>query len=383
MKLFESIQYVKKLRLTSLMVIAVIFFSNQIFCQTTIMAIEYQGSGVRQANVSIGQPKQALVLTTIRVNQKFSSGTLFQVPPNTVVWLTSNGNKQRLGPGSKHIASTSAKGESHRTLFGSVRHYVSNVLNFYKASGPSKKYQLAVEGTEFTVQAIGKDVRLQTTEGRVAIQRKVPVKIGEHVQDTNTRKRDLNTVKVSYQNAGDPEQTFAYNNTEEVNFETFDEAVENLEKLLNEAFINGENAEYLANEYTLLGSLYLEMELPHKAIEPFEKTIELYEEIDEDDPLLAENYLDLAEAYYDSGDEESGDDYWSDALEILKDDLNYNLEDYNYFISEEDYETAWSVGMDIVDNYENLGWAYDLVDDEIKANDFYKKSDDLDYNLNK
>jgi len=352
------------------------------FCQTSILAIEYQGSSINQANISIGQPKQAPVLTTIRVNQKFSSGTLFQVPSNTVVWLTSNGNKQRLGPGSKHIASTSAKGESHRTLFGSVKHYVSNVLNFYKASGPSKKYQLAVEGTEFTVQAIGKDVRLQTTEGRVAIQRKVPVKIGEQVQDNQKRKRELSTVKVSYQNAGDPEQTFSYNNTEEVKFETFDEAVANLEKLLNKAFINGEDAEYLADEYALLGSIYLEMELPHKAIEPFEKAIELYEEIDEDDPLLAENYLDLAEAYYYSGDEESGDDYWNDALDILEDDLKYNLEDFNYFISEEDYETAWSVGMDIVDNYENLGWAYDLIDDIEKADDYYKKSDDLDHNLN-
>ena len=382
MKLFESILYVKKLHIVNLLFLAVIFFSNQMFCQTSILAIEYQGSSINQANISIGQPKQAPVLTTIRVNQKFSSGTLFQVPSNTVVWLTSNGNKQRLGPGSKHIASTSSKGESHRTLFGSVKHYVSNVLNFYKASGPSKKYQLAVEGTEFTVQAIGKDVRLQTTEGRVAIQRKVPVKIGEQVQDNQKRKRELSTVKVSYQNAGDPEQTFSYNNTEEVKFETFDEAVANLEKLLNKAFINGEDAEYLADEYALLGSIYLEMELPHKAIEPFEKAIELYEEIDEDDPLLAENYLDLAEAYYYSGDEESGDDYWNDALDILEDDLKYNLEDFNYFISEEDYETAWSVGMDIVDNYENLGWAYDLIDDIEKANDYYKKSDDLDHNLN-
>jgi len=62
-----------------------------------------------------------------------------------VVWLGSNNNSQRLGPGSRHQATAEPKGEFHQTFVGQVTHYVTERLNFYKVSGPTSNHQAAVD----------------------------------------------------------------------------------------------------------------------------------------------------------------------------------------------------------------------------------------------
>ncbi|NNE76400.1 MAG: hypothetical protein HKN31_04940, partial [Pricia sp.] len=89
---------------------------NQTYAQTSIGKLEWNGENVNSVEITFAPPKQKPAPATVQINQKFASGTLFIVPAQTVVWLVSNGNQQRLGPGSKHLASVSPKGESHQTF---------------------------------------------------------------------------------------------------------------------------------------------------------------------------------------------------------------------------------------------------------------------------
>jgi len=356
--------------------------TTETYAQTTIGKLEFNGENVDRLNITFAAPKQKPVEATVQVHQKFASGTMFIIPGETVVWLESNGNKQRLGPGSKHLASVTPKGETHQTLWGTVQHFVSNKLNFYKASGPSTKHQGAVKGTVFTVEAVGKDVRFSTQEGSVAVEREVNVSISEHSKNKPRKERELTTTKTTLLNAGDPQQTFNHNYEEEVAYPSYDEAIAFFEQELEQADANGVDAEYIVEEYTLLGELYLDAGNPSSAIDPFERAIALYEdELDPNDPLIAENYIGLGEANYGLENYDEGVSNCNTALAIISEDLAYNKVDFEYFVSIEDYETAWSIGMNLLDNYENLGWCYDILLNYEESDKYYALADALESQL--
>jgi len=356
--------------------------TTETYAQTTIGKLEFNGENVDRLNITFATPKQKPVEATVQVNQKFASGTMFIIPGETVVWLESNGNKQRLGPGSKHLASATPKGETHQTFWGTVQHFVSNKLNFYKASGPSTKHQGAVKGTVFTIEAVGKDVRFSTQEGSVAVEREVNVSISEHSKNKPRKERELTTTKTTLLNAGDPQQTFNHNYEEEVAYPSYDEAIAFFKQELEQADANGVDAEYIVEEYTLLGELYLDAGNPSFAIDPFERAIALYEdELDPNDPLIAENYIGLGEANYGIENYDEGVRNCNTALTIISEDLAYNKEDFEYFVSIEDYETAWSIGMNILDNYENLGWCYDILLNYEESDKYYALANDLESQL--
>jgi tetratricopeptide (TPR) repeat protein len=347
--------------------------------QISIKEIFIGGQPATQASITITLPNATPKLTPININLQFPSGTLFEIPANTVVTLSSNNNFQRLGPGSKHLAQVSTKGETHKTFWGSVTHYVNNALSFYKASGSNTDVQGAVKGTVFNVESAGKNVKFSTSEGSVQMQKKVGVQINQQSQLKRKQERELQTIQTSNLVAGAPARSYDYNNNEVVKFATYQEAVDAFMYQLDQAYVNGEDAEYLADEYTLVGELYLDMGEPHNAIEPLQTALSLYiAEIDPYDPLNAISYLLLAEAYYEAEYFEEGDNNWIKAQNIFIDDLNYNVELYNYFVQyTDDTEMIWSIGMDLVDNYDNLGWGYDVFGDYDKADYYYGLSDKL------
>ncbi|OUR94695.1 hypothetical protein A9Q87_03410 [Flavobacteriales bacterium 34_180_T64] len=338
-----------------------VFSSTVIQAQSVVSKTEYNGQSDVPVNIVVTIPKGKPVNASVNVGQRFESGTMFQVPAYTTLYLTSNGNTQRLGPGSKHLAQAGPKGEKHKTFFGKVKHFVSNKLSFYKTSGPSNKYQGAVEGTEFTIEAVGKDVKFYTTEGSVEIQRRVPVKVNQASAVNRTKERELYTIKKSYVNAGDPEAFYDYNAYEEpASYDSYEEAISEYKNQLDQGYYNGEDPYFLADEYSLLGGLYLDGGDPSGAIEPLNKALNLWLEIDPSDPLIAENYLDLAEAHYLSENYDSGVQYWDYAVRIIDEAYKFNLDEYNYFYDLRDYDTAWGFGIDLVSMYEGLGYAYEL-----------------------
>lgn len=352
------------------------------FPQSTIHKLELNGTEVGQVELTIALPKQQPRNMRVSKNQKFSSGTLFAVPANTVVWLESNANRQRLGPGSRHMATAGPKGESHKTFWGSVTHYVQNKLNFYKASGPSNKQQGAVKGTTFTVSAVGKDVKFSTAKGRVAISQKVGLNIKEQSQNSRNRSQPLETTKTSYLDAGS-EQLYYHDSNEQITFASYEEAITTFQQELDKLYLDGEDAEFIVEYYTLLGELLLDDERYEDAIEAFETAIELYEEeLDPYDPLLADNYLGLAEAFIMAGYQDDGIETWNKAIDFIGQDLETNQIDLNYFIEIEDYDTAWGIGLDVVDNFYNLGWAYYLINDTENGDKFFALARQLEAELN-
>ena len=64
------------------------------------------------------------------------------------------------------------------------------------------------------------------------------------------------------------------------------------------------------------------------------------------------------------------------AREIIELDLQFNRDDFNYY-QNEDPEMAWSIAMDLIDNYENLAWTYELQDDEYTAKQYFDKAQQL------
>ena len=337
---------------------------------------------MNQANITVGLPNQQPKNMQVALNQRFQSGTLFAVPANTVVWLGSNGNNQRLGPGSRHMASAGAKGEVHKTFFGSVAHYVKNKLNFYRASGPSNKQQGAVKGTIFTVTAVGKDVKFFTQEGQVAVSRKVALNISEQSQNSRGRNQQLETTKTTYLNAGN-EQMYYHNSNEQITYASYEEAIAEFKRELDGLYDDGVDAEFIVEYFTLLGELYLDDGNAEMAIDSFETAIDLYEEeLDPEDPLLADNYLGLAEAFYMAGYQEDGNETWNKATSFIVRDMENNELELNYFIQIEDYDTAWSIGMDVVDNLYNLGWAYYLINDTTNGDKFYAMAREIESQLN-
>lgn len=351
--------------------------------QTNIAKLEFNGTEVASANISYTLPRQKPISAIVEVNQAFTSGTLFIVPEKTVVWLTSNGNRQRLGPGSKHLATVSANGESHQTFWGKVQHFVANKLNFYKASGPSTKHQGAVKGTIFTVEAVGKDVKFGTQEGHVAIEREVNVRIGEQAQTNFKKSRKLTSIQTTVLSAGEPEQYFDHEYQEELVYPSYDEAIAFFQHYLEQAYMNGVNAEFMVEQYNLLGELYLDAGSPSYAKDAFARAISLYEdELDPNDPEIAVNYIGMGEALYGLGNYDAGLEYCNRALEIIYEDLAYNREDFEYFVSEEDFITAWGIGLFIVDNYEDLAWCYEILSNINESDKYYAMADELATQLN-
>jgi hypothetical protein len=363
---------------------------NSVNAQFRISKLEFNGSETTQANIIITKPNSKSQKINILVNQEYPSGTMFQVPNNTAVYLSSrSGNVQRLGPGSKHMAKEGPKGERHKTFFGKVKHFVSNKLSFYLASGPNNKYQGAVGGTVFTVEAVGKDVKYFTSEGSVEIQKRVPIIIKQKSVGNRTKSRKLYTIETSNVNEGDPERLYDYDASDPPKeHDTYQEAIDKYQDGLDKDYYNGEDPFYLADGYSLLGLLYLDAGNPADAIDPLDKSLSLWMEIDPDDPLIADHYLNLTEAHYLAGNQETGLDHWNMAINILNRAREDYIYEYNFF-SIEDYDTAWSFGMDLIDIYEDLGYAYELRKDlggEIEYEDqdpkyWYGLADDLDSKL--
>jgi len=281
------------------------------------------------------------------------------------------------------MSSPGPKGEKHKTFKAKVGHFVNTKLkNGYKGSGPTTRSQGAASSTEFTVEVVGKEVKYETIKGSIQIQREVKVNISEQSKINRKKDRELITIKTSDLYEGAPEQTFRYDIMEEVTYPTYREAINELSDQLQKEYESGADAEYLVEEYTLLGELYLDMGEPVNALDQFTDALDLYKnEIDPNDPLIAEIYLNLAEANLLAGYQQEGNSNWKTAEKIIIKDLNYNVEDFNYFKSTQDTEMIWSIGMDLVDNYNNLGWGYDVVGNYDKADYYYKLADKLENDL--
>ena len=125
-----------------------------------------------------------------------------------------------------------------------------------------------------------------------------------------------------------------------------------------------------------------------KAIIEYNAAIGVYEKIHTEDHLkVAEADLSIAGAYFASQDPNSadggaankkkGDESLRKALVLIEEDLKINKDHYDHFVQDNDLHTAWAVGKDLVHDYEDFGWAYELAGNTNESEKYYKLADEL------
>lgn len=399
--------------------------------QSEVTLIQVDGQEVRSAaGIRVAAPKQQPRLGEVNTGDSFPQGTVIETPAKTVLELSSlNGNTLRIEARSKIRLAASANGESYTAFAGKVWFTVKKRLNFFNVSDSRGKIQGAVKATKFSVEVGEKAIKFEKTEGEVALQRKVQVKIADAKSSgERQRSRDLTTTKIDYLSADASELSYAldYYETDVVEFETYEGAEQYFRQQL-EHHSHGSDREQLADDYTTLGYVYLDQGSPGAAVEYFNSALEINrqlfpggidpiladnytdlgyayldlsqpkvavkyfqealainEQIDPEDPLIAESYINLADALAEAGEDEAAQEYLRDAIAILELDLEINLEDFRDASTSddpEDLELAWYIALDIVDNYENLGWAWEIAGDEERADRYYDQAEALEAQL--
>ena len=366
------------------------FFTSISFAQFTIAGMQYNGQMVNQAKLTIHEPGQSPYTATVQYNpgKQYPFGTTITTF-ETAVSTIYKGQRQVIQPNSALKLIKEKYGLKAQTVKGTVDHILKDVkqnVGFYKAGNG---YTWAhAEGTQFRVQASGnsKKVNIATAEGRVTIIDQVPVKInqaatvnigGKKVGSTlNTTVRTTNTQGQSY-STGQSSKTFVY--------QTYEQAIDafvrdtNYKEQTGTAYV-----EELAENYSLIGELYMEIGQFEKAIEPLGKAVEYMAILDPEDIYIIDTSLYLCEAMINTNVSEYiniGNNLAVEIINILIPELNEYITEYKYALEYEDDDWAWDLCYDLVDINEYLGWAYELLENYDKADEFYAWADEYDSRL--
>jgi tetratricopeptide (TPR) repeat protein len=129
--------------------------------------------------------------------------------------------------------------------------------------------------------------------------------------------------------------------------------------------------EELAETYILLGEFFLSEEDYENAMTSFNNAANIYTDIDPlgVNAMEAELYLAEAEIYSNEPNAVSG---VLGLIDELLDNLEYNLEEYNYAGEIGEYDIQNDYCYELVNTNDLLGWAYDLIDNEAAADEYYR-----------
>jgi hypothetical protein len=70
-------------------------------------------------------------------------------------------------------------------------------------------------------------------------------------------------------------------------------------------------------------------------------------------------------------------EYANKAIDLIKPVLQLDTMEYRYAMEDEDYELMEDIAYDLFDEYDYLGWAYELLDDEDNSSYYYGEADKL------
>lgn len=387
MKLLETIlnQLTKPL-LKYLLFNFIFFLMLSANAQFQIVGMQFNGNFADAVNLTIISPDGTPFTGIVPYDQSrpYNSGTTFKTPASTSIAILYKGQTQIMDPNSVLKVSIVKNGVVAQTLTGRVKHVLKDVktkLGFYKAGNG---YTWAhAEGTEFYVEAFGKSkkAKFTTEEGTIAIIQEVPITINEAAKNEKTRGnrgegRELTTTKKIYSSAG---EEYIAGNVQPVSYRTYEEALRAFEQEINQKEGQGNfYMEEMADDFTLLGELYLDNGQYDQAIEPLRKAAYYNTEANPEDLMVLESYLYLAEALTYSSNEEDfneGVNFAQEVIRTLTEVVREYTEEYNYALELEDYDYAWDLCYELVDINEYLGWSYDLLDQFEQADQYYDASD--------
>ena len=117
---------------------------------------------------------------------------------------------------------------------------------------------------------------------------------------------------------------------------------------------------------------------------PLAKAVEFMAMLDSEDIYILDTSLYLGEAMVSTDNPEYiniGNTLIVDIINILIPELNEYIAEYNYAMEYEDDDWAWDICYDLVDINEYLGWAYELLEDYDKSDEFYDWADTYESKL--
>lgn len=369
-----------------------LLFSFSLNAQFQIVGMQYNGQFATSANLTIlspkGQPFSGAV--PFDANKQYTSGTTFKTSEGTSISIFCKGQTQIVAPNSALKVSLVNNGIKAETLTGSVKHVLKDVkskLSFYKAGNG---YTWAhAEGTVFEVEAFSKSkkAKFSTEEGTIAIIEEVPISINEAAKNQIDRsgkadERHLTASRKTLNTVGDEYFT---ENIQPIQYATYEEAVDAFddETYAKNELVNLDNPDWplieqLADDFTLLGGLYLENGQPDMAIDPLRIAADYTSATDPDGILTLESYLYLSEAMILSEEEANHNEGMTMAatiVETLNEALDESIIDFDYATANNDDELAWDISQDLIDICEYLGWSHDLLGETEAADQYYNLVD--------
>ncbi|MGB3345256.1 MAG: hypothetical protein WBA61_15210 [Aequorivita sp.] len=371
-----------------LFLVFLLFAAFTVEAQFQIVGMQYNGQYATTVNLTILTPKGSPYNGPVNAdpNKLYNSGTTFKTPANTSISILCKGQKQIMEPNSTLKLTLVNNGIKAQTITGTVKHILDNVkgnLSFYVAGNG---YTWAhAQGTVFDVQAYDKSkkVKFSTEEGTIAIIEDVPVSIDEAAKNQINRsgkakERELSTSQKTLNSAG---QEYISENVQPIEYATYEEALAAFDDETysrNEA-VDPNNPDWalvaeLADDFALLGGLYLENGQPEMAIEPLQIAVYYYGLTDPEGFMTLESFLYLSEALIMSDDEENrneGENKVGIVLEVLEEVLDEDIKELNYAIATGDDDYAWEISQELVDICEYFGWSYDLLGQTEIADQYY------------
>ncbi len=367
-------------------------FSMAATSQFQIVGMQYNGQNIGSVNLTILSPKGQPFTGAVPfdANKIYNSGTTFKTPAGTSIAILCKGQTQVMKPNSTLKLSLVNNGIKAETLTGSVQHVLKDVkskLSFYKAGNG---YTWAhAEGTVFEVEAYtkSKKAKFSTQEGTIAIIEDIPVSIVEPAKNQIERsgkaeERNLTTSRKTLNNSG---QEYITENIQPIEYATYEEALGafDVETYARNETVKVESPnwtliEELADDFTLLGGLYLENGQPDMAIDPLRIASAYNELTDPEGILTLESYLYLSEALIQSEDEVNRNEglaYASSIVEALNEVLEEYIEEFDYAVANGDEDLAWEISYELVNICEYLGWSHDLLGQREAADIYYNLVD--------
>lgn len=361
-----------------------LLFSTVSSAQFIIAGMQNNGQVVHIAKLTIHEPGQAPYTASVQYNpsKQYPFGTTITTF-DTAVSTTYKGQRQIIHPNSALKLIKEQYGIKAQTVKGTVDHILKDVkqnVGFYKAGNG---YTWAhAEGTQLRVQAAGqsKKVNIETYEGRINIIDQVPVKINQTATTNIGGKKvgsELNTTVRTSKTAG--QAYTSGQNSRTIVYQTYEEAIDAFVRdTYNKEQSGTAYVEELAENYSLIGELYMEIGQFEKAIEPLGKAVEFMAMSDPEDIYILDTSLYLCEAMISTNVPEYiniGNNLAVEIINILIPELNEYITEYKYAQQYQDDDWAWDLCYDLVDINEYLGWAYELLNNYDKADEFYDWAD--------
>ena len=371
-----------KLRL-SIVFFLVFFNVSSILAQVgTVNALYYNGQPKESLNLKFfGLKSGADKIITVTKGFRLSSGDKIEIPAGCGIQFYSPRGWQNVfsTSGKPIIYSVKFKGNNEEHIING-KGQIQNTVTVAGQLGASYKVgngagiSASSKSTIYTFTNFedNNQASLKTDEGQIEIIEEVTMQINDYSQKINdngpkSEKQKYPTKSISNTQTAGNANTFG---GRKVVYNNFNDALNGLAQEINYQRQTNADPEELMDNYAALGELQMDLGNAANAIESFKGALYYCNlEYYEDEMESIEIQLYLAEAYMDNGNQNESVGIVNRCLTLLQDNLKYDKEDLYY--AQDDQELRQLICEDILDIYDFLGWAYEIVGYTAESDQYY------------